>query len=41
MEDRVIDHEKTVDLAPDKENSERLQKWLEGLDPETMGRYKM
>jgi len=41
VEDRVIDHAKTVDLAPDKENSERLQKWLEGLDPETMGRYKM
>jgi uncharacterized protein len=41
VEDRVIDQAKTVDLAPDKENSERLQKWLEGLDPETMGRYKM
>jgi hypothetical protein len=32
---------KTVDFVPDKENSERLQKWLEGLDPDTMGRYKM
>jgi len=41
VEDRVIDHAKTVDLAPDKENSERLQKWLENLDPESMGRYKM
>ena len=41
VEDRVIDHAKTVDLAPDKENAERLQKWLEGLDPEAMGRYKM
>ena len=41
VEDRVIDHAKTVDLVPDKENSERLQKWLESLDPETMGRYKM
>ena len=41
VEDRVIDHAKTVDFVPDKENSERLQKWLESLDPETMGRYKM
>jgi bifunctional DNase/RNase len=41
VEDSVIDHAKTVDLVPDKENSERLQKWLESLDPEAMGRYKM
>jgi uncharacterized protein len=41
VEDRVIDNAKTVDFVPDKENSERLQKWLEGLDPDTMGRYKM
>ena len=41
VEDSVIDHAKTVDFVPDKENSERLQKWLESLDPETMGRYKM
>jgi len=41
VEDSVIDHAKTVDFVPDKENSERLQKWLESLDPEAMGRYKM
>jgi bifunctional DNase/RNase len=41
VEDSVIDNAKTVDFVPDKENSERLQKWLESLDPETMGRYKM
>ena len=41
VEDRVIDNAKTVDFVPDKENSERLQKWLESLDPDTMGRYKM
>ena len=41
VEDSVIDHAKTVDFAPDTENAERLQKWLEGLDPESMGRYKM
>jgi uncharacterized protein len=41
VEDRVIDHAKTVDFAPEKGDSERLQKWLESLDPDTMGRYKM
>jgi uncharacterized protein len=41
VEDSVIDNAKTIDFAPDKENAERLQKWLEGLDPESMGRYKM
>ena len=41
VEDRVIDHAKTADLTPDKGDTERLQKWLEGLDPDTMGKYKM
>ena len=41
VEDTVIDHAKTVDLTPDKGDSERLQKWLESLDPDDMGKYKM
>ena len=41
VEDRVIDHAKTVDFAPEKGDSERLQKWLESLDPEELGKYKM
>ena len=41
VEDTVIDHAKTVDFAPDKENAERLQKWLESLDPDDLGKYKM
>lgn len=41
VEDRVIDHAKTIDFAPDKGDAERLQKWLESLDPEEMGKYKM
>jgi bifunctional DNase/RNase len=41
VEERVIDHAKTVDIAPDKGETERLQKWLESLDPEDMGKYKM
>ena len=40
-EDNVIDNAKSLDITPDKGDSERLQKWLEGLDPEEMGDYKM
>lgn len=40
VEDRVIDNAKSIDFAP-KGDSERLQKWLESLDPEDMGKYKM
>jgi uncharacterized protein len=41
VEDRVIDNAKTTDFAPDKADAERLQKWLESLDPDEMGKYKM
>jgi bifunctional DNase/RNase len=41
VEDTVIDNAKTVDLAPEKGDSERLQKWLESLDPDDLGKYKM
>ena len=41
VEDRVIDHAKTVDFASDKADAERLHKWLESLDPDDMGKYKM
>ena len=41
VEETVIDHAKTVDFATDKPDSERLHKWLESLDPEDLGKYKM
>ena len=41
VEDRVIDHAKTVDFSTDKADAERLHKWLESLDPDDMGKYKM
>jgi uncharacterized protein len=41
VEETVIDNAKTVDLAPEKGDTERLQKWLESLDPDDMGKYKM
>jgi len=37
----VIDSAKTVDLTPERADSERLQKWLENLDADQMGKYKM
>jgi uncharacterized protein len=41
VEETVIDHAKTVDLVPEAGDAERLQKWLESLDPDDMGKYKM
>src|SRR4051794_36533212 len=41
VEERVIDHAKTVDFASDKTDADRLHKWLESLDPEELGKYKM
>lgn len=41
VEESVIDNAKTVDFTTDKADSERLQKWLESLDPEELGKYKM
>jgi len=41
VEDRVIDNAKTVDFSSDKSDAERLHKWLESLDPDDMGKYKM
>jgi bifunctional DNase/RNase len=41
VEEKVIDNAKTSDLVPDKGETERLQKWLESLDLDDMGKYKM
>ena len=41
VEDSVIDNAKNLDSAPDKGDSERLTTWLEGLDPQDLGKYKM
>jgi len=41
VEEAVIDNAKTADLVPEKGDQERLQKWLESLDPDDMGKYKM
>jgi bifunctional DNase/RNase len=41
VEDAVIDNAKSVDFASDKTDADRLQKWLENLDPDELGKYKM
>ena len=41
VEDHVIDSAKMVDFKPESADSERLQRWLESLDPEEFGKYKM
>ncbi len=41
VEEVVLDNAKGIDFSTDKGDSERLQKWLESLDPEELGKYKM
>ncbi len=41
VEDTVIDNAKTVDFGSEKTDTDRLQKWLESLDPDDLGKYKM
>jgi bifunctional DNase/RNase len=41
VEETVIDNAKTVDFASESVGSDRLQQWLESLDPDEMGKYKM
>lgn len=41
VEESVIDHAKTVDFAAERTDTDRLQKWLESLDPDELGKYKM
>jgi len=41
VEDTVIDNAKTVDFTTEKADSDRLHKWLESLDPDDLGKYKM
>jgi uncharacterized protein len=41
VEEAVIDNAKTLDPSADKADAERLHKWLESLDPDDLGKYKM
>ena len=41
VEEIVIDNAKALDGTPERADSERLQKWLESLDSDDLGKYKM
>ena len=41
VEESVIDNAKPFDQGGEKPDTERLQKWLENLDPDELGKYKM
>jgi uncharacterized protein len=41
VDDSVIENAKHVDITTERGDSERLQKYLENLDLEDMGKYKM
>ena len=41
VEESVIDSAKTVDFTTERADSDRLQKWLESLDPNDLGKYNM
>jgi uncharacterized protein len=41
VEDSVLSSSKAVSAVSDKVNNEELRRWLEGLNDEDLGRYKM
>ena len=41
VDETVIENAKTIDFASERADSDRLQKWLESLDPDDLGKYKM
>src|SRR3954467_10752286 len=41
VEDSVIDNAKSADFTSEKTDADRLHKWLESLDPDDLGKYKM
>lgn len=41
VEESVIENAKTIDASTAKVDGERLHQWLESLDPEDLGKYKM
>ncbi|NQW03697.1 MAG: bifunctional nuclease family protein [Acidobacteria bacterium] len=40
VNEQIFEHVKSVDVAPQQVDQERLQRWLESLDPDELG-YKM
>jgi bifunctional DNase/RNase len=41
VEPHVLDNAKALDVSHEKMDGERLHQWLESLDPDDLGKYKM
>lgn len=41
VEDDVITSAKVAEMSKENSETERLQKWLESIDPDELGKYKM
>lgn len=41
VEEVVIEHARSSDASPDRADADKLQKWLESLSPDDLGKYKM
>jgi bifunctional DNase/RNase len=41
VDDAVIDNARTVDFGSERLDNDKVQKWLEGLDPAELPKYKM
>ena len=41
VEESVVDGAKSIDFSSEKADTERLQKWLENLSDDDLGKYKM
>jgi hypothetical protein len=41
VEEAVLEQAKAVDTGVERPDADRLQRWLESLDPDDLGKYKM
>ena len=41
VEEAVLEQARTSDATTDRPDADRLQRWLESLDPDDLGKYKM
>ena len=41
VDSSVLERAQSIDISNENDESDKLRKWLEDLDPEALGRYKM
>jgi bifunctional DNase/RNase len=41
VEEAVLEQAKAEETAVERPDTDRLQRWLESLDPDDLGKYKM